>query len=298
MPSQLHEALVLLFRNEPTLAAELMRSALHVKVPRYAEAQVISADLTDIQPAEYRADLVIRLADRVSVLGIILEVQLAEDERKRFAWPAYVANLRARLKCPVWLLVLAATDAVARWAAQPIEMGGRFRFAPYVLGPSGVPEVIEESLACANPELAVLSAMAHGRDANTERAVRTAMAAQRASAALDADRSKLYCDLILSSLSEAAQQALADMDARTYEYQSDFARRYVAQGREEGREEGRAEGELRGRADLLARLLTVRFGPLSAEAHSRIAGASIAELDAMGERLLIARTLQEALGPG
>ena len=294
MPSQLHEALVLLFRNEPTLAAELMRSALHVKVPRYAEAQVVSADLTDIQPAEYRADLAIQLVNRGSVLGIILEVQLAEDERKRFAWPAYVANLRARLKCPVCLLVVTADDAVARWAAQPIEMGGRFRFAPYVLGPSVVPEVTEESLACANPELAVLSAMAHGRDANTDRAVRIAMAAQRASAALDADRSKLYCDLILSSLSEAAQQALADMDARTYEYQSDFARRYVA----EGREEGRAEGELRGRADLLARLLTVRFGPLSAEAHSRIAGASIAELDAMGERLLIARTLQEALGPG
>jgi hypothetical protein len=136
--------------------------------------------------------------------------------------------------------------------------------------------------------------MAHGRDANTERAVRIAMAAQKASAALDADRSKLYCDLILSSLSEAAQQALADMDARTYDYQSDFARRYVAQGREEGR----AEGELRGRADLLVRQLTVRFGPLSADAHSRIARASIAELDAMGERLLTARTLQEALGPG
>ncbi len=152
----------------------------------------------------------------------------------------------------------------------------------------------KDAMARANPELAVLSAMAHGRDANTERVVRIAMAAQMASAALDADRSKLYCDLILSSLSEAAQQALEHMDAHMYEYQSNFARRYVAQGREEGR----AEGEVRGRADLLARQLTVRFGPLTAEAHSRILGASIAELDAMGERLLTARTLQEALGPG
>jgi hypothetical protein len=286
MPSQLHETLLLLFRNEPTLAAELMRSALHVEMPRYAEARVISADLTEVQPAEYRADMVIQLLDGDSVLGIVLEVQLSEDERKRFVWPAYVANLRARLECPVCLLVVTADDAVARWAAQPVEIGGRSHFVPYVLGPSGVPEITEESFACANPELAVLSAMAHGHDANTERVVRIAMAAQKASAALDADRSKLYCDLILSSLSEAAQRALADMDAQTYEYQSEFARRYVAQGRAEGR------------VELLARQLTLRFGPLSAEAHSRIARASLAELDAMGERLLTARTLQEVLGPG
>ncbi len=290
MPSQLHESHLLLLRNQPTLAAELMCGALHVKLPRYTEARVVSADLTDIQPAEYRADMVIQLFDGASVLGIVVEVQLSVDERKRFVWPAYVANLRARLECPVCLLVITADDAVARWAARSVDMGGLHQFTPYVLRPSGVPEVTDEAMARANPEWAVLSAMAHGRDENIDTVVRIAMAAQMASAVLDADRSKLYCDLILSSLSEAAQQALEHMDAHTYEYQSDFARRYVAQGR--------AEGEVRGRADLLARLLAVRFGPLTAEVHSRILSASAAQLDAMGERLLTARTLQEALGPG
>jgi post-segregation antitoxin (ccd killing protein) len=47
-----------------------------------------------------------------------------------------------------------------------------------------------------------------------------------------------------------------------YEYQSDFARKYVAQGRAEGlaegRVEGRAEGRVEGRAEEAARaLLTV-----------------------------------------
>ncbi len=234
--------------------------------------------------------MVVQLFDGAAVFGVIVEMQLSVDERKRFVWPAYVANLRARLECPVSLLVITADDAVARWAARSVDMGGLHQFAPYVLGPSGVPEVIDEAMARANPELAVLSAMAHGRDASTDRVVRIAMVAQMASAALDADRSKLYCDLILSSLSEAAQQALEHMDAHTYEYQSNFARRYVAQGR--------AEGEVRGRADLLARQLTIRFGPLTVEVHSRILCASVAQLDAMGERLLTARTLQEALGPG
>jgi predicted transposase YdaD len=82
------------------------------------------------------------------------------------------------------------------------------------------------------------------------------------------------------------------MDPAKYEYQSEFARRYVAQGREEGRMEGRTEGC----AGLLVRQLTKRFGPLTEAACTRLASASIEELDAIGERLLTARSLPEALG--
>jgi predicted transposase YdaD len=142
--------------------------------------------------------------------------------------------------------------------------------------------------------------MAHGRDANHERAVEIALAAQKASLGLDADRSKIYFDLILNSLGEAARQALKNMDTRKYEYQSDFARQYIAQGRAEGaaegRSEGRAEGEALGRAALIVRQLILRFGPIEAHLQSRIQRASIAELEAIGERLLAAHTLQEALG--
>jgi hypothetical protein len=54
MPSQLHEALLVLFRNRPELAPELLRDALHVQLPAYTEARVKSAELNDVQPAEYR----------------------------------------------------------------------------------------------------------------------------------------------------------------------------------------------------------------------------------------------------
>jgi hypothetical protein len=288
MPSHLHESHVLLFRNQPTLAPELIRGALRGTVPSYREARVVSADLTNIQPAEYRADMVIELRDDGPVFGIIVEVQLSENKRKPFVWPAYVANLRARLECPVCLLVVTPDEATAKWAAKSLEIGGLHKFAPYVLGPSGVPEVVDEGEARANPELAVLSAMAHGCDANIERSAQIAVAAQRASAGLDADRSKLYFDLILKSLSEAARKALKTMDARTYEYQSDFARQYVAQGE--------AQGEARGRAALILRLLTLKFGVLSADTQKVVLGASIADLDAIGERLLSANGLSEAIG--
>jgi len=209
MVSQLHEALLLLFRNRPTLAAELLRDALHVQLPVYTEARIDSADLTDIQPAEYRADLVVLLLNGIPVLGIVVEVQLQSDDRKSFVWPVYVANLRARLECPVCLLVITTDELTARWAAKPIDLGGANNFAPLVLGPSGVPEITDQTQAVADPELAVLSAMAHGRDADTNKSAQIALAAQFASLGLDDDRSKLYFDLILISLSEAARNGYA-----------------------------------------------------------------------------------------
>src|ERR1044071_8709202 len=117
MPSQLHESHLLLFRNQPALAAELIRGALGAELPPFGEAREISADLTQVQPAEYRADMVIELTTNgIPVHGIIVEVQLSPKSRKRFVWPAYVASLHARLECPVSLLVVTANEAVARWA--------------------------------------------------------------------------------------------------------------------------------------------------------------------------------------
>lgn len=132
-----------------------------------------------------------------------------------------------------------------------------------------------------------------GQDADYGKAAQIALAAQLAAIGLDEDRARLHFDLVLASLSEAARKELKTMDPAKYEYQSDFAKHYVAQGRLEGK----AEGELRGRAELIIRLLNLRFGPPPPGALSRIGTASIEELDAIGERLLTAQTLEEALGP-
>jgi hypothetical protein len=167
-------------------------------------------------------------------------------------------------------------------------MGCGNRFVPLVLAPSGVPEVTDEAQARSDPELAILSAVAHGKDADASKAAQIALAARNAVRDLDDDRSTIYLDLIDHSLSEAAQRALQAMDPRKYEYQTEFARRHRA--------EGRAEGEAKGRAALVIRQLALRFGALTPQAETRIMEASIAELDTIGERLLTARTLDEAIG--
>jgi hypothetical protein len=284
MPSHLHEAFLLLFRNRPALAAELLREALHVDLPGYTDVRIDSADLTDIQPAEYRADMVILLLKDKPALGIVVEVQLSVDNNKLYAWPVYVTPLRARIRRPVCLLVVAAGEHVEHWASRPIALGGGNYFLPLVLGPSGVPEITDEGRAIADPELAVMSAMAHARDPNAEKVLRIAHVAQLASEKLDAERSTMYCDLILYALPEVTRAALIAMNPAKYEYQSEFAKQYYGRGKIEGR------------VDLVLRQLAKRYGALSDATKALVAGAADAELEGIADRVLTASTLEEALG--
>jgi Uma2 family endonuclease len=75
-----------------------------------------------------------------------------------------------------------------------------------------------------------------------------------------------------------------------------------AQGRVEGEAKGRVEGEAKGRLDgrmaILLEQLTSKFGPLPPETVARIENASLEDLRRWGVQLLVATTLEEALGAG
>ncbi|HMA91262.1 MAG TPA: hypothetical protein VKP30_01190, partial [Polyangiaceae bacterium] len=152
-----HETLRLLFQNQPELAPALLREALGVEIPEYSSIRVESADLTDIVPAEYRADLVVLLVDDKPVLAIVVEVQLAQDDRKLYTWPVYVVGLRTRFECPAVVLVVTSEPAVARWAKRPIAIGPGASLSPWVIGPDAVPVITDPVQAELSPELAVLS---------------------------------------------------------------------------------------------------------------------------------------------
>jgi predicted transposase/invertase (TIGR01784 family) len=72
--------------------------------------------------------------------------------------------------------------------------------------------------------------------------------------------------------------------------------RILEQGRNEGRVEGRLQGRVEGKAELLLKLLSLRFGPVAAQAQSRVAQASAQELELWTDRVLTAATLDEVLG--
>ena len=258
MPSLRHEAIVQLFRNRPSLAPELIRGPLCQPLPQYHDVEVREADLSQITPTEYRSDLVVLLRAGEPVYGIVVEVLLGRDEKKLYSWPLYQAALRARLRCPVCVLVVAPEPGVAEWARRPIETGQPgVTFVPLVLGAEGVPVVTDAEVARQHPELAVLSVQAHGRG---EEAMRTAVAALEGihdADGLEDERAMLYCDLVWLAIGESARRKLEElMERGTYTYQSDFAKKYFGEGRDKGKAEGKAEGK---RESVLS-VLEVRFG--------------------------------------
>lgn len=223
-----HEAIVDLFNNRPSLGAELLAEALDVPLPSYDEARIVSMDLTETQPAEYRADVVALLLRGGKPVRVnIIEVQLSKNEDKRYVWPAYLGVGRDQHRCPADLLIVAPDDAVAAWCAEPIEIGvPGFVLTPPVLGRKVIPVVTDPSEAAHSPELAVLSAMAHG---NGEQALDIVQAALPVIEQLDDKRSTFYYDLIYNSVNEAVRRALESM-MKGYEYQSPFAKKYYSEG--------------------------------------------------------------------
>jgi hypothetical protein len=289
MPSLLHEALVMLFRNRPELAPELLRDALSVELPAYTEVRIESADLSQVAPPEYHADLVVLLVDGRPVFGIVMEAQLDTVERKRFTWPLYAMALRAHLECQACVLVVTPYPNVAGWAAQPIVTGPGSVFQPLVVGPDGVPVVSDPAVAAAEPELAVLSAMAHGAE-EPETAAQIGFAGLSASLGLEDERALLYSDLIRTSLSEAARRALEALMAtpQGYEYQSEFARKHDAIGQAKGIILGQAKA----RAEAVITVLETRSVPLSAEQRERILGC--ADLELLGKWVRKVGTISSA----
>lgn len=290
MASMQHEGLLLLFRNRPALAPELLRDALGLRLPSWTEARVESAELTQVVPTEYRADLVVLLSDGEPVFAIVVEVQLSRDEDKRMTWPLYLTSLRARVKCPTALLVVAPEVSVARWCAQPIELGHpEFTLRPLVMGADSIPVILEEQVVRDDPELAVLSAMAHGHEEVGASIVKTVMAAVRG---LDTERVRLYVDLAMSSLSAAARLALEELMQRgKYEYQSEFARKYVAQGREEGMHEAERAA--------VFEVLDARGFQVDAETRQLILNCTDpAQLKIWLRKAVVVQSVQELFEPG
>lgn len=233
--------------------------------------RILDSELTQLVPPARRPDLVIGVGEPFAAV-VIIEVQRSTDRSKRYSFPYYVAALLAEHRCPVLLVVLAATAELARWARRPVhEFQPGHGFVPLVLGPDGLPWIDEPEVALRWPELAALSAMTHGSDPG---GIDVVLAALPALADLGEERATLLWDLVYGCLDEIARAELEErMRTDNYEYKSDFARGYFQKGKEEGREEGRVAGL---KLALLA-LLEARFDRVPGTVRARIEGCDHAD---------------------
>lgn len=312
MPSLEHEAPLLLVQTRPAFSVTLLQR-LGVATPSFGHAEVAPSDLTQILPVELRADAVVKLKGpdgERPVLGVVVEVQRSRDARKKRSWPLYAVALAAQLDCPTCVLVIALAPDVAAWAAEPIEVGPGISVRPHVIGPQDVPVVIEPAQILADPELAVLSAILHGRHHPAAAAMARTIIETLSGKGDEPDEPYLlYCDVVWNHVTDAVRAALEDlMETLNLPLKSPIRRaieaatqegmaKGQAQGEAIGQAKGEAIGEAKGEAQSLLIVLQTRGLLVPEETRRRILScADVAVLAKWIERAVSAATVDEIFG--
>jgi len=90
-----HEGLIELVRRRPTVVADLLAGPLKLDIPKFQKARLLSSDLTEVTPTEYRADGVVAYYDTPDAekpaFAVVFEAQRRPDRQKRLSWPAWPA---------------------------------------------------------------------------------------------------------------------------------------------------------------------------------------------------------------
>ena len=287
MPSLTHEVVLELLRNQPDLLPTLLQHIGHPEVPPDAIVRVGAADANLMVPVEYRADMVLLVGEPDPTIVFVIEAQLGIDLAKLLKWPAYLANLRVRYKCPVVLVIFTVDEAVMRWASQPIHLGGDSVIVPIVFGPGNLPRIVDVEEARKCPALALLSALAYGKDENAAELV---AAAKVAIDLLDKDGDRGYLEAVWRAFNDVASNLLEKMMQLPTNFEYTFPPLRKAFGA------GEARGEARGKAEAVLRILVKRGISVPDAAKERVLTcADIDLLTCWFDRAIAAGSIEEVL---
>ncbi|TDE32239.1 hypothetical protein [Actinomadura sp. 6K520] len=291
MPTSEHELPLEMVRNRPQLVPTILRTVFGLDMPYAEPATLTSESYADLNPAELRCDATVLLDDpETPTHGVVVESQLRFKADKLYSWPAYLALLRNRRKCPVTLLVFCRDQAGARACGAPIDMGHPgWVLTPLTVHPGLLPPITDTEEARRLPELAILGAPAHANpDGPHTKAVLTSV-----KAALDevhtqgGDNGRLYYDYLMTQLCESARKVLeGTMNIADYEWQSDFAKTHQA--------EGEARGEAMGEAKSVLLFLSARGIDVPDDIRERVTSCTDTEqLDRWVKRAAVINTAED-----
>jgi len=312
MPSPRHEAIVQLIRDKPSLLLAC-GDAVARALPAEPRFDVVDTSVTDLAPRTFHGDLafVATGSDGRDPVVILVEGQLRPDEGARRRWALKLAALGVRHGGRAILVVVTPSAAVARWATKRRPSSpGALSLAPIVIGPDAIPRIASVEQALAAPELAVLAAIAHGKeDLDAEHARQAIDAAN----ALETAGSPRYITAILDALPDVARRILeASMFPLPFGRLAPVLRRnledIITQGIEEGiaqrleeaarerrqkeRQEGRQEGEIATKRTTLEGILATRGFVVTESQSARIAAGL--DSDLLGRWILRAVTAGSA----
>ncbi|MGW2308039.1 hypothetical protein [Actinomadura luteofluorescens] len=264
MVSAKHEGPIQIIRDNPEVVAQLLTTAFRIELSTDLVIRTASEEFTNIAPTAYRADSVIEICEGDSArpsMAVVVEVQQRQDPAKRSSWPVYLTTLKARTRCPCYLLVICPERPVADWAREPIKIGHPgFDLRPLVVGPGVGPLVASTEQAAQAPEMAIVGALANVTPPDRE-AIEIIHAALVTIENAGHENADLYTDLVLNALPKAARRILEELvkaDIVDYEFKSDLFLR------------SQAKGEVKGEAKSVLKVLDARGLSVSDEVREQI----------------------------
>jgi hypothetical protein len=202
--------------------------------------------LSPVQPAR-AADGVLSLEHGTLLLAsAVLEVQLAQDEQKRHAWPGYLGGTASRFHCPVALCIFTFVAAVTSWARSVMHPHPSSTTRVVVLGPED-----RLDLATLYPHNAVYQLLAWACGFLHDQIEQNAKGILHATLALDSAHSRGYfyfmmavADRLPSPFKEHVMNELKDYRFLfpIHDHEFDLVEKGERQGIEKGIELGKQAG--------------------------------------------------------
>ncbi|QSB04993.1 hypothetical protein [Natronoglycomyces albus] len=278
-----HEMPLTLLRHHPESGPALVTRLLGLELPAYTSVQPASEALTTTYPPELNCDGAGVLYDDEgrAVAALIVEMQMSHDPDKQYTWFAYLANLWRRVKCPTHLIVICPGRGTAKRAREAVTIGHHgMCFAPTVLGPDNIPEVIEPVTGPDSLLLTFLSALVHPDSAAREEIGKNL---NDEFGELSVDQAVEYAKCALATFKEPMRMVMEGlMKTEKYDYHrallGDSADTYLARGKAEGIAEGKVEGKVEGKAELIFVLIASRGITVTEEQRQRVSQCRDSEL--------------------
>ncbi|MFC4334256.1 hypothetical protein [Salininema proteolyticum] len=304
MPSQEHETPLRLLQRKPEVAVRLLQYG-GVHIAPVDEVRAVSEVATDLEVRTLTCDHVaLCYREGVPVSAVIVEVQRSKDaenkderRKRRWAWPAYLANIAHKYGLPTYFVAICFKAAVAEWAKGPFALGHPgFELRPIVLGPDNFPKVTRTAGDGSMAEVAALSAMVHQKEPEYN-AILSAFFAEIK--VLPEEEGTRYIKYLLASVEEESLKIMEEFMAMTLEpYRGRLWQEWTAEVRAE-LEQVRSETDaLRNEADAVrseADALRSEKDALRRKVEARRREERTARLEQ--NRTLLAN-LDEALGLG
>jgi hypothetical protein len=238
MPSLEHEAPLEVIRQQPDVVADLLRRVLpQFPLPARVTGRPLgSADMSQVAPAQYLADMVVVLPDQQTnkpVLAVVIEPQGRDRKTKKVSWPVYLTTAIKANKVPRAILVVICWDPREAARCRRVISTGHpgFDLYPIVVDPRTFPDWKD-----ADPYLTILAGAAKAIDLGTPSGRNAVLAAIEQTGASHADTAALTT--IILGVADAAGRRELEALMASPKFRSTFVDGLLQQGEEKGREEG------------------------------------------------------------